>query len=409
MNLLVVSQYYYPEPFRINEICEELVKRGHRVTVLTANPNYPDGEVYAGYENKDCREVINGVTVYRCKCRPRYKGSVNLARNYVDFVVRANKRIMKLNAEFDYIFVYQLSPVTSCLPAIKYKRKYHIPMVLYCLDVWPESLKGTLMGSSFYLKMFGQLSRYIYKSADKIAVSSPSFATYLSALCDIDKACLEYIPQHSNEVKTYGGSSALRKNPKKINFLFTGNIGESQNLECLLKAVTLIQNREKIVFHVVGSGSHYERCLKLSMNLGVDDVFVFYGRFPKEDVSKFYDIADICYVSLKDEGVVGNTIPGKIQEYMSAGKPILASIKGDAADLIRSAKCGLCVSPGDVEELAKAIVKFSDSGTDLEEMGKNSRKFYETHFTIEKYVNHLLEFFSENNENLVNKIKKESL
>ena len=141
MNILVVSQYYYPEPFRVNEICEELVRRGNKVTVLTANPNYPDGEIYDGYQNKNLKEVINGVTVYRCKCRPRYNGAINLALNYVDFVRQANKKIEKINEAFDCIYAYQLSPVTSCLPAIKLKKRKNIPLFLYCLDVWPESLR----------------------------------------------------------------------------------------------------------------------------------------------------------------------------------------------------------------------------------------------------------------------------
>ena len=123
MNILVVSQYYYPEPFRVNEICEELVRRNNKVTVLTTNPNYPDGEIYDGYKDKKLIEVINGVTVYRCKCRPRHKGAFNLALNYVDFVRQANKEIMNINDTFDCIYVYQLSPITSCLPALKLKKK----------------------------------------------------------------------------------------------------------------------------------------------------------------------------------------------------------------------------------------------------------------------------------------------
>ena len=161
MNILVVSQYYYPEPFRINEICEELVRRNHKVTVLTCNPNYPDGEMYDGYKNVNSKEIIDNVIVYRCKCRPRHKGAFNLGLNYIDFVRQANKFISSIDEYFDCIYVYQLSPITSCLPAIKLKKKNKIPILLYCLDLWPESLKGTALGNAMGMLMFGALSKYI--------------------------------------------------------------------------------------------------------------------------------------------------------------------------------------------------------------------------------------------------------
>ena len=143
MKILVISQYYYPEPFRINEICEELVRRGHAVKVLTMNPNYPDGEFYLGYSNVFSKEMINGVEVLRCKAQPRHKGNISLARNYLSFVRYASKLIKKLSCEFDCIYIYQLSPITSCIPAIRYKKKYGITIFLYCLDIWPESMKGS--------------------------------------------------------------------------------------------------------------------------------------------------------------------------------------------------------------------------------------------------------------------------
>ena len=172
MNILVVSQYYYPEPFRLNEICEELVKRNHNITVLTSNPNYPDGEIFNGYQNINSKEMINGVVVYRCKCRPRHKGSINLALNYIDFVRKATKIISTIDEDFDCIYIYQLSPITSCMPAFKLKKERKLPIFLYCLDVWPESLRGSILGREPFFSLIGQLSKWIYCNAEKIAVSS---------------------------------------------------------------------------------------------------------------------------------------------------------------------------------------------------------------------------------------------
>lgn len=388
MNILVVSQYYYPEPFRINEICEELVHRSNKVTVLTTNPNYPDGEIYDGYKNEKSKEEINGVTVYRCKCRPRYKGAVNLGLNYIDFVRQATKEITKMKEPFDCIYVYQLSPISSCLPAIKLKKKKNIPIFLYCLDVWPESLRGSALGNPIGMKIFGALSRYIYKSADKLAVTSPTFSEYISDLCNINSHLIQYIPQHSAEIKL-DECNTDNKDSKVVDFLFMGNIGEAQNIECLLKAVARIEDRRKFRIHIVGSGSHYENCLILAERLKIKDTVIFYGRHPKSEMPKFYSLADVCYVSLRDEGVVGSTIPGKVQEYMSAEKPILACINGDTAEVIESAECGICVPAGDEDRLISAITQMTGPEVNLKLMGKNAGKYFKENYTLSVHVNEL--------------------
>ena len=388
MNILVVSQYYYPEPFRINEICEELVRRGNKITVLTTNPNYPEGEIYNNYKNEYSEEILNGVKIYRCKCRPRHKGAINLALNYIDFVRQANKKINKLEDTFDCIYVYQLSPITSCLPALKLKKVKNIPVFLYCLDIWPESLKGSALGNPIGMKIFGSLSKYIYKSVDKIAVTSPAFKMYISQLCNLNIDSIQYIPQHASEIKIAEYNNIIKDN-NVINFIFTGNIGEAQNLECLLKAVSYIEDRSKFKIHIVGSGSHYAKCVKLSNDLNINETVIFHGRHLKKEMSKYYSMADVCFASLKDKGVVGCTIPGKIQEYMSAGKPILACMNGDTSDLIEIAKCGICVPADDENKLSSAIVKMISMNSDFKVMGDNSKKYFLEHFTLTTHVDKL--------------------
>ena len=391
MRILVVSQYYYPEPFRINEICEELVRRGHEVTVLTANPNYPDGEIYEGYSNNDHEEAINGVKVIRCKCRPRHKGAKNLALNYISFVIHANKEIEQINCEYDCVYVYQLSPVTSCIPAIKFKKQHHIPLFLYCLDIWPESLKGTVLAKRPFFQVMKYISKKIYMSADKIAVTSPTFISYLSDNFGIKAEKIKFVPQHSSEI-SWSDSDFVNqkyKNSHVTNFIFMGNIGEAQNLECLIKAISFIKDRRKFLIHIVGSGSHYNKCVNLTNELGVSDTVIFHGRHPKSDMFKFYLLADVCYVSLKDEGVVGCTIPGKVQEYMSVGKPILACMNGDTSEIINNAECGVCVPADDAIQLSRAIVAMSNHKVDLKKMGQNARKYYCENYTIISHVDRI--------------------
>ena len=390
MKILVVTQYYYPEPFRINEICEELVRRGHQVSVLTTNPNYPDGEIYEGYYNKYCKKTINGVEVIRCKSRPRHKGAVNLALNYISFVRNANRIVDSMTEEYDVVYMYQLSPITSCIPAIRYKKKHKIPIILYCLDIWPESLKGSALEKGFIFRYFTRLSKKIYKSVDEIAVTSPSFVNYLSKLCGISEREITVIYQHADRIDTCKTDSKLvDKYNEYVNFMFMGNIGESQNLEGIVRAVSQVKNKKQMRFHVVGSGSCLEKVKKLVSEMKLEDVFIFHGRHPKDEMPRFYSIGDICVVSLKDEGITGYTIPGKVQEYMSAGKPILAYMNGDTRAIMEESMCGRCVEADNIEGLIEAIADTIECRNRLPELGKMAKEYYENHFTLEQHVNYL--------------------
>lgn len=396
MKILVVSQYYYPEPFRIHEICEELVLRGHNVTVLTGNPNYPDGEIYAGYENKDVDELINGVRVIRCVLRPRHKGIMNLAFNYLSFLVSAMRRIKKFKNEFDVVYAYQLSPITSCQPAVYFAEKYNIPLLMYCLDIWPESIVGQVSEKKLIFKVVRNISAKIYNACDRILVTSPSFINYLERTCNVEHCRLRYVPQHADDVLP------MIKNIEHngLNFVFMGNVGLSQNLECFVKACALIENRSGFKLHIVGSGACLDEIKKLAKDLKVEDCIIFHGRKPKSEMPKYYGIADVCLVSLRDEGAVSLTIPGKVQEYMSAGKPILAPIPGDTEFVIKDARCGRALKNDDIDGIATTIKEWVENPSVLQEMGRHSRRYYEEYFTREKHVDVLeqeLETLIENN------------
>ena len=396
MRILVVSQYYYPEPFRIHEICEELVLRGHNVTVLTGNPNYPDGEIYAGYENKDVDEIINGVRGIRCVLRPRHKGILNLAFNYLSFLVSAMRRVKKFKNEFDVVYVYQLSPITSCQPAVYFAEKYNIPLLMYCLDIWPESIVGQVSEKKHIFKVVRNISAKIYNACDRILVTSPSFINYLERTCNVELCRLRYEPQQADDVLP------MIKNIEHsgLNFVFMGNVGLSQNVECFVKACALIDNRSGFKLHIVGSGACLDEIKNLAKDLKVEDCIIFHGRKPKSEMPKYYAIADVCLVSLRDEGAVSLTIPGKVQEYMSAGKPILAPIPGDTEFVIKDARCGRALKNDDIDGIATTIKEWVENPSVLQEMGQHSRRYYEEYFTREKHVDVLeqeLETLIENN------------
>ena len=203
MRILVVCQYYYPEPFRVNDICEEMVKRGHEVTVVTGEPNYPEGRIYKGYErHQKSDEIINGVKVHRCPIIPRKTGTVYRFLNYFSYPQRAKKYIKSLTASdgnpFDIVFVNQLSPVMMAEPAISYKKKHGTPVVMYCLDLWPESLVAGGVSRGFVIyKVFHRISKRIYRGVDRILITSRLFRGYLKEQFGVEDDKIDYLPQYA--------------------------------------------------------------------------------------------------------------------------------------------------------------------------------------------------------------------
>jgi len=388
MRILVISQYYYPEPFRINEICEELHRRGHTVTVVTSNPNYPDGEIYDGFKNSTQTDNVNGVEVIRCRIRPRHKGKLNLAVNYLSFVQAANRVLhgMKIAGEYDFIYMYQLSPITSAIPAIRLKKKYGIPLFLYCLDVWPESIVAIFRRSGVIYRLIRKMSASIYKSADRVAVTSPCFIDYLANECDVDKEKIEFVPQHSNDV-VY--DRAISKDTEKFVFLFAGNVGESQNLEGVIRAASKVKDTSAFEIYIVGNGSAMDSVKKTISDFGMESKCRLFGRQPHEKLLSFYQKSDVCLLSLRKEGLVGYTIPGKLQEYMAASKAILGFIDGDSKAVIEEANCGICVPAEDEGALTIAMKMFIAKKVDIKRFSENARKYYVKSYTLLSHVKSL--------------------
>ena len=381
MKILVVSQYYYPEQFRINELCEELVRRGHAVTVFTGLPNYPAGEIFAGYEN--CfSQMHNGVRILRCKNRPRKQGAVNLALNYLSFIVTAGRAARKLAPDFDVIYVYQLSPVTSAIPALQFKKRTGLPLYLYCLDIWPESIRDLIPDTrSLIYRLMQAWCVRIYNGADVVGVTSLPFREYLHRECRVPLEKLTYLPQHGEDMMAMGELSTEDNGCTDI--VFMGNVGAAQNLENVARAVAIMQTRCPFMIHIVGVGSGLESLKACVRELGVEAHFCFHGRHPITKMPDFYRLADACLLTLYADTAAGDTIPGKLQGYMSAGKPILAAINGAAAQVIRDAECGLCVEAGNPELLARAMTEFVEHPERFARCGENGRRYFEEHFSLE--------------------------
>ncbi len=358
MKILVICQYYYPEPFRISDICEELVGRGHEVQVVTGIPNYPMGKIYDGYRHGKRRdECIGGVNIHRCFTIGRRSGPFWRFVNYYSYAISSTLYVMKLKNEYDVVFVNQLSPVMMAYAGIRYKKKYNKKLILYCLDLWPASLAagGVKNGSRLY-RYFHNISKKIYGQADKLLVSSRMFKDYLNTEFGIDGDAVVYLPEYAEEIFiALDGAMAAEK--ETIDFMFAGNIGAAQDVQTIIRAANELKDYANIRFHIIGDGSELENCKKLADELGLTSV-VFYGRKPLEDMPRYYAMADAMLVTMSDDPVLSMTLPGKVQTYMAVGKPILCACNGETRLVIKDACCGYSCDAGDYRSLAGLIHNF---------------------------------------------------
>lgn len=388
--ILVICQYYKPEPFRISDICEELVRRGHEVQVVTGYPNYPEGILYEGYgKGKHIDEVINGVKVHRCFTIPRETGAVKRLMNYYSYAASSATYVLSKECvasdgkPFDVVFCNQLSPVMMADAAIAYKKKHKVPVVMYCLDLWPESLiAGGITRQSAIYKYFHHVSKRIYRQMDKILITSRMFTRYLEDEFGIKKERIEYLPQYAEGIFE---QIPVREEDGVFNFMFAGNIGAVQSVETIIKAAKLLRD-EPVKFHIVGGGTDLDRLQQMSSEL---ENVVFYGRRPLEEMPQFYAKADAMLVTLAKDPVLSLTLPGKVQSYMAVGKPIIGAIDGETKEVVEEAQCGFCGKADDTDELAENIRKFIKEGTDRTGMGLNARKYYEENFTEKLFMDKL--------------------
>jgi len=386
MKLLFVCQYYYPERIGLTNICEELVKRGNDVTALTGLPNYPKGYVPKEYKFfKKRKETINGVKIIRSFEIGRRKGKIMLCINYISFYLSSLLKVRKLDKDFDKVICYQHSPITMASAAMKYAKKRKKEFILYCFDLWPESLKTyNIKENNIIFKIVKKLSNRIYSNCDKIIVSSKPFIKYFTEYHNINKKKIYYLPQFSYD---YGKKIENKKTDDKIHLLYAGNIGKVQNIECIIEAIKILETDKKFVIDIVGYGSNFNKLEKMIKEYKLNDKIILHGEKNNEELQEFYNIADALLLTLTENSFISKTLPLKLQSYMTTEKPILASINGAAQALIKEYKCGVCVKANDYINYSKTIKDFLD--------GKIKIKYKkEKRFLLENNVDDLLEIIN---------------
>lgn len=381
MKVLTVCQYYDPEPFRITDMCEELVQRGHEVTILTGVPNYPMGKIYPGYEKGQKRvEEKNGVKIIRCLTIPRKTDTLHRLLNYFSYPISAWFKVGKLDNDFDVVFTNQQSPVMMCWPAIRYAKKHHKKVVMYCMDLWPASLAAGGMRDGVVYKFFGWLSKGVYRKMDLILNTSRMFEDYLVKEFGIEKNRIQHLPQYAEEIFDHVGSVK----DDYVDLMFAGNVGTAQSIDTIIKAAKLVKN-SRVRWHIVGDGKELENLRKMAE--GMDNV-IFHGRKPLEEMPKYYAMADAMLVTLMRDSVISLTLPGKVQTYMAAGKPIICAGDGETKLTIEEAGCGFAVGGEDAQGLAEVVERFVASA-DKESMGGKARAYFDAHYRRENFFDGL--------------------
>ncbi|HEY5589187.1 MAG TPA: glycosyltransferase family 4 protein [Candidatus Paceibacterota bacterium] len=382
MKILVISQRYYPDQFRINEITVDLVKKGHEITVITGLPQDNNGYVRKNYRWwKNRKEEWNGVQIYRTFLTSRRKNVLSLISNYLTFSISSTFKILRLLKEYDQIFVFQVSPITQIIPAIVMKKRAKIPLVIYIQDLWPMSV--TTVGvktDSFFYKALRKFCSYLYNQGDQIAITSMSYKQYLIDELHVTVNCT-YLPQFAEDLFT---QNLQKRTNGKFNVVFAGSIGAAQSVETIVLAANELRENKEILFWIIGGGRRYDEVVKLTKDLKLDNIN-FTGQLPIEEMPYYHELADLFVVTLADNPLINITLPAKVQTYMACGKPIVATAYGEISTLFDNAKCGKYVKPSDYVGLSELIKEYYEGPEKVVLYGNNGLQYYINNFTKNQF------------------------
>ncbi len=398
--MLIWSQYFWPENFLINKLAIDLNAQGIEVTVVTGKPNYPDGQVFPGYTASGIqREEYLGVEVIRIPLYPRGKASAKgLLLNYLSFIISGYffAPVALRGRNFDAVFVFATSPLLQALPAIFVAWLKNAQMIVWVQDIWPEALQATgFIKNRWLLWLVEAAVRYIYRYADSILIQSEAFRTPVERLVS-NKIKIRFFPNSAADLFEAVGASANPCNlaaeiQQHFSVVFAGNMGTAQSCETIVAAAELLVQYSAIKIFLVGSGSRSASIALEVKRKNLTNV-ILTGRLSHEEMPAVCSSASVLLVSLKNEPSLSATIPSKLQSYLSAGKPIIASLNGEAARLVTDAQAGIACPAESHEALAQAILKLYEMSPDeRDRLGINARRYFKTHFHAAERVSELVD------------------
>ncbi len=400
MNILIVTQYFWPENFRINDVALGLLERDHKVTVLTGSPNYPSGKFFDGYGYFNKQQDYHGAKVLRVPLIPRGNGGgLRLTLNYISFAVTASiVGPLLCDNNYDLIFVFEPSPITVGIPAIILKTLKSAPVLFWVQDLWPESLSATgAVKSKRLLAIIEKLVKSIYKRCDRILIQSRSFFDSIVQQGGSQDRIL-YFPNSAENL--FDKKLPISKNVSLLvdgfKIMFAGNIGAAQDFGTIIAAAKLLEGYKDIHWMIVGDGRKREWAETEVMKLGLSNNFHFLGRHPIEAMPAFFSNADVLLVTLKKEPIFALTIPSKIQSYLACGKPVIAAIDGEGTRIIEEAGSGF-TCPAEVPDLfAQTVIKmYKTPKAERDKMGMSGRAYYESNFSRNMLLDKLVLWMKE--------------
>ncbi len=397
MKILLVSQYFWPESFRVNDLVRAWQERGHRVTVLTGIPNYPEGRPYTGYSAfGPAAERFGDSRVVRVPLLPRGRGNrLRLAVNYLSFALSASLLgPVRCRGRFDCVFVYQLSPVTVGIPGAVLRRLRGVPMALWVQDLWPETLTAIdAVRSPLLLGIVRRLVRWIYRRCDLLLVQSRGFVSAVEK-CGADPVRVRHLPNWSESfyrpVEVAADAPERAALPRGFVALFAGNLGDAQSLETILEAAERLRDAPQIQWVLLGEGSRRRWLEREISRRRLGESVHWLGAHPAESMPRWLCAADALVITLRAGDAISRTVPTKLQSYMACGRPILGALDGEGADIVRHAGAGLIGPAGDAAELAaNALALAGRSAADRAAMGRAGREYFLGYFEREALVGRL--------------------
>ena len=400
--ILVVTQHFWPENFRINDIVEGFLQDGIAVDVLCGLPNYPKGEWFPGYSAAGpFEEEWHGAHLYRCKEVPRRGNtSVNIFLNYVSWPWYTAHALHRLPGGYNAVFCFNTSPVLMCWPAIRYAKKHHIPFTNYVLDIWPENLYSVLNVKNKALRAIAQgVSDALYKKADRLIAMSEPLQQRLCQRTGMPPQKIAVIPQYCEDFYAVPQPDAALQAQfgGRFNLVFTGTFTPAQSLETVITAVQDARSRGADMLHLllVGDGMSRAALEAKVKELHAEDAVTFYGSVPATDIPKFTALADALIVCLSDSPDLGLTVPAKVASYMAAGKPVLASMDG-AGNAAVAAAGGLSSPACDAAALADNLLALTRmDAAQRAAMGQSAKEYYLAHYRRSELLRKLEHFILE--------------
>ncbi len=398
--ILVVCQHFWPENFRINDICYGLTDHDIEVDVLCGMPNYPKGEWFEGYNAKGPkRETHRGIAIYRCpEIRRKNNTSIRIFLNYMSYPVTSSFAVRKLyKNKYDKVFIYSLSPVYMGRAGLKIAKKQKIESVTYVMDLWPENLYSVLNFKNKLIRriLYNSSTKY-YKRTDKLICLSEKAKRILrertgkaEEKCMVMPQCCEKF--YENTLPDDGLSARFGG---AFNIVYTGNISPAQDFPAMAEAARLLRERGvKANWIIVGDGMSRTEAEETVREKGLSDIFFFEGSKAPTEIPKYTHIASALIACLTKSPLLDCTIPAKVMSYFAAGRPIVLGMDGEANETVNSCGCGFATESGDAKALADSLEKLARlSPAEREEMGARAKALHFEKFERDSNLNRLIEF-----------------